>query len=140
MSVVYTSIGGLRAVIITDLIQTVLLFGGALTVIAVVTYDQGGLGWFPTQWQAHWDVQPLFSFDPGTRMTVFGTVLSITTFYVCTAIGDQVSVQRFMSTRDMVAARRAFLTQLCAAALVTTTLAVVGLSLLGYFQASLRDE
>ena len=135
VSVLYTSLGGLRAVVITDLIQTVLLFGGALTVIAMITVDQGGLGWFPKQWQAHWDAQPLFSFDPGTRLTVFGTLISITTLYVCTAAGDQVSVQRFMATRDVHSARRAFLTQLCAAALITTTLAVVGLALLGYFRS-----
>jgi SSS family solute:Na+ symporter len=135
VSVLYTSLGGLRAVVITDLIQTMLLFGGALTVIAMITVDQGGLGWFPRQWQAHWDAQPLFSFDPGTRLTVFGTLVSITTFYVCTAGGDQVSVQRFMATRDVRAARRAFLTQLSVAALITTTLAVAGLALLGYFQA-----
>ncbi len=135
VAVLYTSLGGLRAVVITDFLQTVLLFGGALVVIAVITYEQGGFAWFPRQWQAHWDAQPLISFDPGTRLTVFGTVLSITTFYVCTAAGDQVSVQRFMSTRDACAARRAFLTQLCVAALITTTLAVVGLALLGYIQA-----
>jgi solute:Na+ symporter, SSS family len=135
VSVLYTSLGGLRAVVITDLIQTVLLFGGALTVIAMITYDQGGFGWFPKQWQAHWDTQPLISFQPSTRLTVFGTIVSITTFYVCTAGGDQVSVQRFMATRDVHAARRAFLTQLCVAALITSTLAVVGLALLGYFQA-----
>lgn len=135
VSVLYTTLGGLRAVVITDLIQTLLLFGGAVTVIAMVTYDQGGFGWFPTQWQAHWDSQPIISFDPSTRLTVFGTVISITTFYVCTAAGDQVSVQRFMATRDVHAARRAFLTQLCVAGLVTTTLALVGLALLGYFQA-----
>ncbi len=134
VSVLYTSLGGLRAVVITDLIQTILLFGGALAVIAMITWDQGGLGWFPRQWQAHWDAQPLFSFDPGTRLTVFGTFVSITTFYVCTAAGDQVSVQRFMATKDVLAARRAFLTQLCVAALITTTLALVGLALMSYFQ------
>ncbi len=135
VSVLYTSLGGLRAVVITDLIQTVLLFGGALTVLAMITWEQGGLGWFPRQWQAHWDAQPLISFDPGTRLTVFGTLVSITVFYVCTAAGDQVSVQRFMATKDARAARRAFLTQLCVTALITTTLALVGLALMGYFQS-----
>jgi len=135
VSVVYTSLGGLRAVVITDLIQVCLLFGGALLVIIMVSVDRGGLGWFPTQWQAHWDPQPLFSLNPGTRITVFGTVLSVFLYYVCTAGGDQVSVQRFMATRDASAARRAFLTQLCVAAAITLTLGAVGLALLGYFQA-----
>lgn len=135
VSVIYTSMGGLRAVVITDLVQVCLLFGGALLVILVVCVDQGGFGWFPTEWQAHWDRQPVFSLNPGTRVTVLGTLASIFLMYVCTAGGDQVSIQRFMSTRDAAAARRAFLTQLCVAAVVTTTLSVVGLALLGYFQA-----
>ena len=135
IAVIYTSLGGLRAVVITDFIQTILLFGGALLVIVMVTYDRGGFSWFPTQWQNHWDTQPLFSLDPKTRVTVFGTLLSIFTWYVCTAGGDQVSVQRFMATRDARAARRAYLTQLCVAALITFTLGIVGFALLGYFQA-----
>ena len=135
VAVMYTSLGGLRAVVITDFVQTVLLFGGAVTVIGVVTWDQGGFGWIPTQWQTHWDSQPLISFDPATRLTVLGTFISIVVYYVCTAAGDQVSVQRFMATRETGTARRAYLTQLGVTALITTTLAFVGLALLGYFQA-----
>ena len=70
VSVIYTSLGGLRAVVITDLIQTILLFGGALLVVAMITIDMGGFSWFPTHWQASWDPQPMFSLDPKTRVTV----------------------------------------------------------------------
>ena len=41
VSITYTSMGGLRAVVITDLLQTVLLLGGALLVIAVISIDLG---------------------------------------------------------------------------------------------------
>ena len=67
----YTSLGGLKAVVITDLLQTILLFGGALLVIATVTWKLEGFSWVPTQWQPDWDTQPFFSFDPATRITVF---------------------------------------------------------------------
>ncbi len=136
VAIIYTTIGGLRAVVVTDLLQTVLLFGGALLVIATVTFRMGGFGWFPTEWQANWDHQPLFSFDPRVRLTVFGSILSIATWYICTAGGDQTSVQRFMATRDAAAARRAFATQLIVATVVTSTLGFVGFALLGYFQAN----
>ncbi len=135
VSVIYTSIGGLRAVVITDLVQTLLLFGGAVLVVLTITVDFGGFGWFPTRWQPIWDTQPVFSWDPGTRITVVGTILSVLIWYVCTAGGDQVSVQRFMATRDARTARRAFGTQLAVGALVGLTLALVGFALLGYFQA-----
>lgn len=137
VSVIYTSIGGLRAVVITDFMQTILLFGGALLVLISITWSLGGLSWFPTSWQENWDTQPFFSFDPKTRVTVVGTILSVLTWYVATSGGDQTSVQRFMATTDANAARRALATQLCVAAVVGVTLYLVGFALLGYFKANL---
>lgn len=120
---------------ITDLIQTILLFGGALLVIATITYHLGGFGWFPTEWDENWDTQPFFSFDPETRVTYVGTFLSILVWYVATLCGDQVSVQRFMSTKDAQAARKSLAIQLVVSVVVSLTLAMVGLALLGYFKA-----
>lgn len=133
-AIVYTSLGGLRAVVITDLMQTILLYGGALLVIATVTWKLGGFGWFPTEWPESWDEQPLFSWDPSTRVTVFGSVLSVFLWMIATMAGDQVSVQRFMATKDAKAARRALGMQLTVSCIVGVTLGLVGLALLGYFQ------
>ncbi|WP_417390229.1 sodium:solute symporter family transporter [Gimesia sp.] len=134
VAIIYTSLGGLRAVVITDLIQTILLFGGALLVIATITYHLGGFGWFPTKWDQNWDTQPFFSFDPATRVTYVGTFLSILVWYVATSCGDQVSVQRFMSTKDASAARKSLAVQLSVSVIVSLTLAMVGFALLGYFK------
>ncbi len=135
VAVAYTSLGGLRAVIVTDCVQSLLLFGGALLVLGIVTAELGGVSWFPTSWRDNWDSQPLFSLNPATRVTAFGTVVSTMVWYVATAGGDQVSIQRFMATKDLAAARRAFRTQLVAIAGVTIVLALVGAALLGYFEA-----
>jgi len=135
VAVIYTSLGGLRAVIITDFIQTVLLFGGAVLCVGVITYDLGGFGWFPAEWNPTWDTQPFFSTDPSTRVTVVGTLVSVLIWYVCTSAGDQTSVQRFMATRDADAARRALGTQLCVSVVVSITLSCVGFALLAYFTA-----
>ena len=134
VAVIYTSLGGLQAVVITDLIQAILLFGGALTVIAIVTVDFEGFSWFPTSWSENWDVQPLFSWDPSTRVTVFAGFLNMMTWYVCTAAGDQTCIQRFMSTENAAAARKAFKVQLIVSVVVSLTLATLGVALLGYFQ------
>ncbi len=136
VSLIYTTMGGLRAVVITDFMQTILLFGGALLVIATVTWDFGGFGWFPTTWQPNWDTQPVFSTDPKTRVTVVGTLISILIWYVATVGGDQTSVQRFMATRDANAARWALATQLTVGAIVNVTLFAVGFALLGYYEAN----
>ncbi len=134
-AVIYTSLGGLRAVVITDLMQTLLLYGGALLVIGTITWKMGGFGWFPTSWPTNWDEQPLFSLDPSTRVTVFGSMLSVFLWMIATMAGDQVSVQRFMATKDAGTARRALAMQLSVSCIVGVTLGLVGLALLGYFEA-----
>jgi SSS family solute:Na+ symporter len=135
-SITYTTLGGLRAVVITDLMQTLLLYGGALLVIAVVTVKMGGFGWWPTQWPGQmWEAQPLFSLDPSVRVTVVGSMISVLLWLVATSAGDQVSVQRFMATRDVHEARRAVKMQLTVGVIVGGTLGLVGVVLLGFFSA-----
>jgi solute:Na+ symporter, SSS family len=136
VAVVYTSMGGLRAVVITDFLQTLLLFGGALLVLGTITFDLGGFGWVPTTWNPHWDMQPIISLDPSTRLTLVGSVVSYFVWYVCTSGGDQTSVQRFMSTEDLTAARRALAMQLTVGTVVAITLGFVGFALLGYYEAN----
>ena len=135
VAVIYTSLGGLRAVIITDLMQTLLLYGGALLVLGMITYDLGGISWMPTEWNPAWDTQPVFSTDLSTRVTVVGTLLNYVVWYVCTSGGDQTSVQRFMATKDASAARWALATQLSVSVIVALTLGCVGFALFGYFNA-----
>jgi len=135
VAILYTSMGGMRAVVITDLVQTILLFGGALLVIATVTVRLKGFGWFPTQWQDNWDHQPVFSFDPATRTTMIGVIISSLIASVCGAGGDQVVVQRFMATRDAKAARRAYAMNIIVCVVVVVTLSLVGFALLGYSKA-----
>ena len=133
-AVIYTTLGGIRAVVITDTFQTVLMLGGAWLVIGVVTWSVGGFSWVPTAWQPQWDSQPVFSFDPGVRLSVIGSMLSAATWAVCTAGGDQTAVQRFMATGTVAAARKSYGTQLVVNVLVVSTLWVTGFALMGYFQ------
>lgn len=135
VTIIYTSMGGLRAVVVTDFMQAMLLYGGALVVLGLITWDFGGFGWFPLAWQPHWDQQPLISFDPKVRVSLVGSGLSLLIWHVCTAGGDQTSVQRFMATTDARAARRALAIQLSCSVIVGLTLGLVGFALLGYFQA-----
>lgn len=130
----YSSMGGLRAVVITDLFQFSLLFGGAALVVAVVTYRLGGFGWLPTEWNSSWDTQPLYG-GPTVRVTVLGTLIYGTLWWVCTAGSDQTAIQRFMATGDARAATRSFLVNSLAGLAVSIVLALVGFSLLAYYQS-----
>ncbi|HEV8132703.1 MAG TPA: hypothetical protein VGQ81_15760 [Acidobacteriota bacterium] len=137
ITVVYTAMGGLRGVVITDVVQFFILFGGGILPIVLITYRMGGVGaWFPTSWAPNWDVQPFFSLNPWVRATVVGSVLNSLAFWICTGGSDQMAIQRYLATRDAKAGRRAFLTNMIASVFVTVVLALVGFALLGFFRAN----
>ena len=134
VALVYSSMGGLRAVVITDFLQFVLLLGGGILVILMITWRTGGLAWFPTQWESTWDKQPIFSWDPHVRLTIVGVVVMQSLWAVCTFGSDQTAIQRYMATADARAARRSFLIKSLAGVVVSAVLALVGFSLLYYFR------
>lgn len=134
VTVLYTSMGGLRAVVLTDVIQTAILVGGSALMVVLITADLGGVGqWWPSEWPAHWQ-RPVFWYDPAVRFTFVGAALSYFTWFVCTAGSDQIAVQRYLATRDAKAARRMFITALLGNLALWPFLAAVGLTLLAYFQ------
>jgi len=135
VTVVYTSMGGLRAVVLTDVLQTAILFGGAVLALSLITVELGGVsGWWPTEWPSHWQ-EPVFWIDSEVRFTFVGGFLAMFTWYVCTAGSDQMAIQRYLATRDARSARRMFVISLTANVLLWPFLAAVGLALLAYFRA-----
>jgi|APGre2960657468_1045069.scaffolds.fasta_scaffold08182_2 SSS family solute:Na+ symporter len=130
---IYASMGGLRAVVIANVIQFFLLLLGAVLAIVIVTIRCGGFSWWPTTWSPHWDIQPVFSWDPYVRSTVFAAMLSTVIWRVCTAGGDQMAIQHYMATRDIKATRRSYFYTSLAAVVVLGVLGVLGLALLGFF-------
>ena len=136
VAIIYTAMGGLRAVVVTDLFQFIILVGGGVLTIVLITIRMGGFGWVPTQWASHWDVQPFFSWNLTTRVTVFGSMIAGFFWWICTAGSDQVAIQRYLATGDTKSARRAFLVNAIADVSVMTLLWVVGFALLGFFISS----
>ena len=135
ITVTYTSMGGLRAVVLTDVVQTVILLGGAVLTVVLVTVFLGGVGgWWPTEWPAYWPEPKLY--DPNERITFFGIVLATFTWWVCTSGSDQMAIQRYLATRDVKAARSVLVTTLGVNVLVNLLLTLVGLSLLAYFRVN----
>lgn len=132
ITVIYTSQGGMRAVVWTNVIQTFVLFGGAILAIAIICYRLGSVtAIWPTEWSPHWD--PLVVvYAPEARVTLFGAMFATFMWYVCTAGSDQMAIQRYLATRDAAAARRMFNVNLTAEFLVHLLLAALGLALLAY--------
>jgi len=136
ITILYTSAGGLRAVVVTDAIQFIVLLIGMIFPIVYVTVKLGGVGaWWPTAWQPNWDIQPFFSWDPHVRVTVIGTIISYMTLSVCEGGSDQVIVQRYLATKNTKTARRARLYNEILGIVLSALAMLLGLALLGFFQA-----
>ena len=99
-----------------------------------VTVSLGGVAaWWPSHWYAHWPT-PQYGYDPDARVTMFGAMLAMFTWYICTSSSDQIAIQRYLATRDAKAARTGLFVSLAADGLVTLVLAAVGLAPLAYFR------
>lgn len=134
VTIAYTSSGGLRAVVFTDVAQTAILFAGAAMTLVVITYNLGGFqAWWPSRWDPSWD-QPRFWFGQSDR-TIVGGLLATFVWYICTCGSDQMAIQRYLATRDVRSARSAFTISMVTDAIVTLFLGGIGLALLGYFKA-----
>jgi len=133
VTLVYSSIGGLKAVVMTDVFQTILLWLGAILTIVIVSVNVGSFTeWIPDQWLSHWS--PLkWGFDASERLTIGNAMLMLFVWYVCTSGSDQMAIQRYLATRDLKAARRSFGIALLSNLFVKILLGLVGLALLAFF-------
>lgn len=135
ITAVYSSAGGLKAVVMTDAIQSITMLAGALVTLGGITVSMGGVAaWWPTEWPAHWQ-RPNWGFDPNARVSFGMLMLSTTLWYVCTNGSDQMSIQRFLSTRDASAARKTLLVSQVADVTVSLLLGLTGIAVLGYYRA-----
>jgi SSS family solute:Na+ symporter len=133
ITVIYTSMGGLKAVVITDALQTVILILGALLTLFIISIHLGSFqAIFPNRMPAHWE-SITWGLDAGKRMTVSNAILMVFVWYICTAGSDQMAIQRYLATKDVRSARKTFRISIITNFLVQSLLAIVGLALLAYF-------
>lgn len=139
---IYTYYGGLEGVVWTDVLQSLMLFGGALAIVLYVWMDTGAgpVTWWHAAGERSGQTQtPIFSFDPTVRMTMVTAVVSGFFWQICTHSSDQVVLQRYASTPSLAAAQGSYLTNLVALLSITSLLAMSGLALY-YFYFVLHPE
>jgi Na+/proline symporter len=138
VATIATVLGGIRAVLLVNVLQFAINMASGLTVILYVVYRCGGLGWL-WNWDAgaveqlHWQHVKVFSLDPFDRVTVVGVILSTVLWWVCTATSDQIVIQRYLCTRDVRAARRSFLTCLLGDFFIGVMMWGIAAAILAYF-------
>ena len=136
-SVIYTTLGGIRAVVWTDVIQFFILIGGALFTIAYIalTTDSGIGDWMTAQQEyAHRESVEWFSLDFGDRSTVLFISVGMMFWFVCTHGANQVALQRYFTVKTVRAARSSYLVSALASFGLSVILAGVGLALLYFVQ------
>jgi sodium-coupled monocarboxylate transporter 8/12 len=135
LTTVYTSLGGMKAVIWTDFTQFFVMFGGAALAIAfIATAVPGGIAgiWETASIGGRTRLAEL-SFDPTVRMTLWGALIGgVFANLACFSV-DQLIIQRYLSTRSAEELKRTFLLNCAALFLVVGVLSVLGLALFAFY-------
>ncbi|OHB85932.1 MAG: hypothetical protein A2V98_03690 [Planctomycetes bacterium RBG_16_64_12] len=143
----YTMLGGIKAVIWTDVIQFCIMFAGLAGSVAVAWWNVPGgsdeivqSGWavgsgqppLPPPWLPGFfgQVEHFFMIP----VTAIGLFIATMVGRVATYTSDQVMVQRFQTTRTLRDARQGFLITAVSDTVWMLALALVGVFLFAYFQ------
>jgi SSS family solute:Na+ symporter len=111
LSTAYTVLGGIEAVIWTDVIQVVVLLGGALAAIVIITFGIDGGFTSIFELANAQDKLRLIDLDwslasDGVLVLIFGSIFANLIPYT----SDQAVVQRYLTTPDDASARKAIWT------------------------------
>ena len=98
-TIVYTAMGGMRAVVWTDFVQVIVLMGGALFAIGFVLHALGGTAVYETAMAYDKTKLLNFSFDL-TEPTIWGFFFLILFDTVLSFPKDQVLMQRTLATKS----------------------------------------
>lgn len=135
VSTVYTCLGGIKAVIWTDVVQALLMLGGGILTLVFVGYSTGTTPadwWHDAQGVGRLDF-PWFSLDPSVRKTVFWIALNMCAWMICTHAGNQVALQRYFTMSTPGEARRMLFVKMTAEVLMTLLLVATGFALLAFY-------
>ncbi len=133
LTVIYTTMGGMKAVVKTDVAQSSIMFLGLiLTIIFVITQLSPGQSLLNPSIYAHWE--PIsWGIHPTKRMTVGNVILLILVIQVCTAGSDQMAIQRYLSTKNSKEASSSYNISLWGGGLIKILLAIAGVCVMAFF-------
>ena len=133
----YTTFGGMRAVIWTDVMQLVVLFGGQVAIILVaVTKVPGGWSQVIELGQQGGRLNLSVSPDPTVRLTLWGLLIGAAFMHLVQMATDQVSVQRYLSARSLKEAQRGLWLKLWFVIPVSGVFYGTGLVLYAFYQVN----
>jgi sodium-coupled monocarboxylate transporter 8/12 len=134
LTTLYTTAGGMKAVIWTDVMQFVVLFGGQLLIMFVaLNHVPGGVSGMIEMGREARKFDVSFSFDPNVRLTLWGMLLGGAVINLVQMATDQVSVQRYLTARSMREAQRSLWLKLWLLLPVLIVFYVTGLAIWAFY-------
>lgn len=136
VTTIYTVLGGMRAVIWTDVAQFVVMFGSIVAILAVVwtSMDQGPAEVWEIAQAGGRDAWIHAEFDLQDAWSIWGIVpfyfLARLAFYSA----DQITMQRVLTARSLRSAQNAFLLNCVSLSIFIPLLCYVGLNLYAFYQ------
>ncbi|XP_067633271.1 sodium-coupled monocarboxylate transporter 1 [Eurosta solidaginis] len=94
----YTCVGGLKAVIWTDVVQSFIMYGSIITICIKGTLDLGG---FAVVWERNKESgrlnTPDWTWDPTVRLSIFAVFVGGSLHKIQSSAVNQICIQRFLS-------------------------------------------
>ena len=139
LATVYTVLGGIQAVIWTDVVQTIILVVGAVLTLLIIVFETstGPFDWWNTMTASQagggHEFPPLWSWDLSERNVLGFALLHSSFWYLCTFLGDQVAMQRYFSMDSLRSAIRGNAVNFSCDLMIMLLLALCGMALLTYY-------
>jgi SSS family transporter len=135
LTTIYTTLGGMKAVIWTDVMQFFVLIGGQIAILYIAVAKVPG-GWGQVfqiaQDTRRFDVD--FSLNLTTRMTFWGAMIGGAFVGLVQMATDQVSVQRYLTATSLKEARRSLWFKLVLLLPTLMVFYLTGLVLYAFYQ------
>jgi solute:Na+ symporter, SSS family len=138
LCVAYTVMGGIEAVVWTDVVQTVVLLGAAIVSLCLIIFgSDGGVSGFMSTATDHNKFHMFnLGLDPRTTKDTFWAIIVAYAFInLVPYTSDQAVVQRYMTTSDEKAAARSIWANALLAIPSTAIFFAIGTALFVYFRA-----
>lgn len=137
LSTVYTVMGGMKAVIWTDVVQVFILYGGALLSLVVLLSSMDGGLWGVVSAGLEYDKFHMFNWTWDWTTTAVWVVLVGNLFMnLVPYTADQAVVQRYFTTKDEKTAARSIWTNAILIVPSTLTLFLLGTGLWAFYRAN----
>ncbi|XP_046556453.1 sodium-coupled monocarboxylate transporter 2-like isoform X2 [Haliotis rubra] len=136
VGIIYTSIGGIRGVVVADVFQTAIIIVGVIAILVKCIGDTGGLEKSLELAKEGGRITPgNFDFDPRERHSFWALAIG-GTFTFCAYSFDQSAIQRICALPTITRARIAYIGNMLLVAVYITCVCFMGVLAYSYFAAT----